>query len=124
VTLCGCFGGEAGTVLVPLIEQEGVSVRGTRTQTPNAVVVDDRRSGERQRLFETPATALPRHELDDLYGATLVEGLTATACVLGGPPQPDTIPPKTYRRLAVDLRRGNGGQRAVGTGQSAKTARV
>lgn len=107
VTLCGCFGGEPGAMLVPLVEREGVRVRSTRTETPNEVVVDDHRSGERQRLLETPARPLARHELDELYGAALVEGLAATVCVLGGPPQPDALPADTYRRLASDLR-GNG----------------
>jgi 1-phosphofructokinase len=47
---------------------------------------------------------LSRHDLDELYGATLVAGLAAEVCILGGPPSPDVVPADTYRRLACDLR--------------------
>ena len=53
-------------------------------------------------------TELTRHELDDLYGATLVEALTAEVTVLSGPQGDGVIDDDVYRRLAMDIR-GNGG---------------
>jgi 1-phosphofructokinase len=48
---------------------------------------------------------LSRHEIDDLYAATLVTGLAAGVCVLGGTnPECPAVPAEVYRRLATDLR--------------------
>jgi 1-phosphofructokinase len=107
VTLCGAFGGETGTVIRTLIEQQGISVRSVDAETPNAAYVHDRRGGERTVVSETPVFPLSRHDVDELYGAALVEGLEASITVLGGAP-PKVLPDETFRRLARDLR-ANGG---------------
>ncbi len=102
VTVCGCFGGESGAVLVPLIEREGVAVRATTMGSANVVVVRDARDGD-AAIVETPTRPLSRHDLDELYGAVLVEGLAAGVCVLAGRSPPPVLPADTYRRLASDL---------------------
>ena len=55
-----------------------------------------------------PDTELTRHELDDLYGATLVEAFAAEVTVLSGPQGDGVIDDDVYRRLATDIR-GNDG---------------
>jgi 1-phosphofructokinase len=66
--------------------------------------VHDRRSGERVIIAETPGGELNRHEVDDLYDATLVAGLATGVMVLTGPSHSGIVPEELYRRLAVDLR--------------------
>ena len=103
VTLCATFGGESGRVVRGLLEEHSMSVRSVETAARNGAYVDDRRSGERQRMGTTCATALTRHEIDDLYGVTLVEALKGSTCVLGGPGPEATVPADMYRRLAADI---------------------
>lgn len=51
-----------------------------------------------------PADALSRHELDDLYELTLVQGLRADVAILSGPDEDDVpVPHSMYERLARDL---------------------
>ena len=106
VVLCGPFGGESGRVVRGLVERGGITVRAIRTAGSNGVYVHDRRDGDRVTVAETPPRPLDRHELDDLYGASLVAGLEAQVAVLAGPgPWPVPVPPADhYRRLATDLR--------------------
>jgi 1-phosphofructokinase len=104
VTLCGSFGGETGAVVRMLIEQEGVTVRAVETDADNVAYVHDRRGGHRTVLAEMPTAPLSRQDLDSLYNAALVEGLTSDVCVLGGPPTSNQLPADVYRRLAADLR--------------------
>jgi 1-phosphofructokinase len=73
VTLCGAFGGETGTVIHTLVEQQGINVRAIDAETPNSAYVHDRRGGERRVVSETPVLPLSRHDVDELYGAALVE---------------------------------------------------
>jgi 1-phosphofructokinase len=103
VTLCASFGGETGAVIRTLIEREGVAVRGVEVDGGNVAYVHDRRGGARQAVAEMTPSPLSRHDLDELYGATLVAALDAEVCILGGPPGPDVVPADTYRRLACDL---------------------
>lgn len=104
VVLCGSFGGETGVVARSLIADGGIRVRDVPATGSNGAYVHDRRDGERQLVGEMAPSTLTRHDLDDLYGAALVEGLDADVCVLGGPPAPDVMPAETYERLATDLR--------------------
>ena len=104
VTLCAPFGNDTGRVLRTLIEGEGVAVRPVEMQAANGAYVHDRRSGERVVVAETLSGELNRHEVDDLYDATLVTGLDSGVVVLTGPVHTGVVPPKLYRRLAVDLR--------------------
>ena len=64
----------------------------------------DRRSGEREVVATMAAGPLTRHEVDDLYGVTLIEALASEVTVLTGPRE-DIVPDDMYRRLALDARR-------------------
>ncbi|GLY15974.1 1-phosphofructokinase [Kineosporia sp. NBRC 101677] len=101
--LTGPFGGESGEVLIPLIEREGIIPRPLRTNHTNGSYVHDRREGEREVVATHNAYAISRHDHDELYDLTLVEGLNAGVVVLGGPDGENLIEPETYRRLASDL---------------------
>jgi 1-phosphofructokinase len=104
VTLCGSFGGETGAVLREIIPQAGVTVAATAARGANGAYVHDRRGGERTELATMPADELTRHDLDELYGVTLVEALAAGTMVLTGPECDGILPDEVYRRLAVDAR--------------------
>jgi 1-phosphofructokinase len=109
VVLCGSFGGETGRVVRALIEAEGVTVCGIAAAGSNGTYVHDRRSGQRVETASMAGDPLTRHELDELYGIVLLEGIESDVSILGGPTGPPIVPPSTYRRLAVDLR-ANGGK--------------
>jgi len=104
VVLVAALGGEAGDVLRPLLQREGIQLRVLNTDVSNSVYVHDRRKGERQQLAEAPGEPLGRHEQDELYGLALAEGLKADVSLLSGVVNPDVMPPDMYRRLAGDLR--------------------
>jgi 1-phosphofructokinase len=111
VVLCASLGGEVGQVLEPLIADEGITVRAISAGSRNGAYVHDRRGGTRVDVAEVPGDALSRHELDELYGLALAEGLVAGVCLLSGPANPAVVPPDMYRRLAADL--GRNGRRVV-----------
>lgn len=111
VRLCGSFGGESGRVVAGLIEREGIDVCDVAAVGANGAYVHDRRSGERITIAEMSPAPLSRHEVDELYGAALTEGLESDVCVLGGPVTPEVLPADIYRRLAADL--GAGGTTVV-----------
>jgi 1-phosphofructokinase len=108
VALCCALGGETGTVLRGMLDRTGidvVAVEGGR----NGAYVHDRRDGDRRQVATMPAAELSRHEIDDLYGATLVEAIAADVTVLSGPQGDGVIEDDVYRRLALDIR-ANGGR--------------
>jgi 1-phosphofructokinase len=111
VVLCGAFGGEVGRVLEPLIASEGITVRAVQGESHNGTYVHDRRGGTRVDVAEVAGESLSRHELDELYGMTLAEGLAAEVCLLSGAAHPAVVPADMYRRLTVDL--GRNGRRVV-----------
>ncbi len=102
--MCASFGGETGRVLRTLIDASGVRVAGVSTAGSNGAYIHDRRSGEREVVATMAAGPLTRHEVDDLYGVTLIEALASKVTVLTGPQQ-DVVPDDMYRRLALDARR-------------------
>ena len=104
VQLCATFGGETGEVVRSRIVAEGVDLRAIEVTGSNGGYVHDRRSGERVEIATMPAAHLSRHDVDELYGATLVEALEAEVTVLGGHHDEAVLPADTYRRLAADLR--------------------
>lgn len=109
VTLCAPFGDDTGGVLRTLIESEGVRVEPVRTAGSNGAYVHDRRGGERVVIAESPGPEITRHEIDDLYGLTMLAGLSASVTVLTGPTPGTSFPGDFYRRLATDVR-SNGGR--------------
>ena len=112
VVLSATFGGESGAVVKALLEPWGISVRAVPTAGWNGGYIHDRRSGERVPVAEMVGRDCSRHEIDELYGATLVAGLEADVVVLGGREAPqlgrdrtgETFPLEIYTRLARDLR--------------------
>ena len=104
VVMSSTFGGEVGRILKGLLSAEGFDLRAVSTASTNGAYIHDRRSGERTEVASMSATPLSRHEIDELYGASLVAGLNASVCVLGGPSGGSILSPDIYRRLASDLR--------------------
>jgi 1-phosphofructokinase len=111
VVVCAILGGETGRVLGPLIQAEHVELRAVYGESRSGAYIHDRRGGERVAIVETPGDPLTRHELDELYGLALAEGLDAGICLLSGVPDPKLVRPDVYRRLAADLR--NNGARVL-----------
>lgn len=109
VVLCATVGGETGQVLRHLLHGEGIELHLREVDGRNGAYFHDRREGSRAELVEMPADPLQRHELDDLYELTLIQGLETGFAVLGGPGGPGVVPASLYRRLAADLT-GNGCQ--------------
>jgi 1-phosphofructokinase len=102
--LCSPFGGETGALARDLARGEGLEVRAVETGGANGSYVDDRRGGERRVLVEIPAAVLSRHELDDLYAATLETAVDSGVCVITGTHADRIFPEETFRRLGADLR--------------------
>jgi 1-phosphofructokinase len=103
VTLCATAGGEVGKVLELLIADEGITPRVINRGGASGWYVHDRREGSRRLIADAAGPPLSRHELDELYGLTLAEGLRAPVSVLSGPSHPSVISADVYRRLAKDL---------------------
>ncbi len=103
LTLCASFGGETGSVARHLAEQASMSLRVTSSASSNPAYIQDRRSGERQEILNVPASPLTRHDIDNLYSATLTASLAAKVCVLTGTQDPEVLSATVYRRLAIDL---------------------
>jgi 1-phosphofructokinase len=103
VTICTALGGEIGRVLQPLIKAEGIELRVVNGHSANGVYVHDRRGGRRVVVAEAPGEPLARHDLDELYGLALTEGLRADVALLSGPASERVVDTDMYRRLASDL---------------------
>ncbi len=103
VTLCASFGGETGSVARHLAEDASMSLRATVSAKANPAYVQDRRSGDRREVVNVPAGSLTRHDVDNLYSATLTASMGARVCVLTGTQDPEVLSATVYRRLAKDL---------------------
>lgn len=111
VMLCAVLGGEIGQVLQQLIEAEGIGLQMVSGHSGNGVYVHDRRGGKRVLIAESEGDPVARHDLDELYGLALTEGLRADICLLSGPTSETVVDTDTYRRLASDLSRN--GKRVI-----------
>lgn len=100
--LCGPLGGEAGKAFLGLLGQFGMDVSSVNVAHRSPVVINDRRSGERETIADSPTIQLERHETDDLYGRFLDKALTTNLCVITGQ-STEIVPPDLYRRLGHDL---------------------
>jgi len=100
--LSGPVGGEAGQVFLGLFRQWGIDMSPIRIAAGTPVILQDRRSGEREIIAATPQPSLERHELDDSYGRFLERALTSGVSVITGQSE-QLIPLQTYRRLGHDL---------------------
>lgn len=104
VTMCCSLAGEAGQVIRHLLEDDGVTVVGIERPGRASAYVQDRRGGERAEIGTEVGDPIARHELDELYGSVIREGMRSGVVILSGPAGDDVLPPDTYRRLAADLR--------------------
>ncbi len=104
VTMCCVLSGEGGRVLRHLFEDSGVRVVAVEREARASAYLHDRRGGKRVKVIETSGSPISRHHLDELYGITLREGLSADLVLLSGPASEKTLPADVYRRLAADLR--------------------
>jgi 1-phosphofructokinase len=103
VTLSASFGGETGQVVRCLLAAEDVELVATDVAATNGAYVHDRRSGDRHEVAAMDSEPLSRHDLDELYGATITDALDADVCVLGGTGGDGIVPAEVYRRLTADL---------------------
>lgn len=103
--ICGPLGGEAGKVFLGLLGQFKMDVSAVEVAHRSPAVINDRRSGERVTLADSPTIQLERHEIDDLYGRFLDKALASNLCVITGQSE-EIVPPKFYRRLGHDLAAG------------------
>jgi 1-phosphofructokinase len=103
VTLCSALGGESGQVLAGLLADEEIELLSAVSAGANGAYVHDRRGGERRSIVEIAGAPLSRHELDDLYGKTLMAALDCGTLVLTGS-RDRVVAREVYRRLAMDAR--------------------
>jgi len=103
VTLCSALGGESGQVLAGLLAVEEITLVSAASAGANGAYVHDRRGGERRSIVEIAGAPLLRHELDDLYGKTLMAALDCGTLILTGSPD-RVVAHEVYQRLATDAR--------------------
>jgi 1-phosphofructokinase len=103
VVLCAAVGGETGDVIAKLLADDDVTLRTVPRETANGWCVHDRRDGSRAEVAEDHGEPMVRHDIDELYGVALAEGLQSAVSVLSGPAEPSIVDPDVYRRLAADL---------------------
>jgi 1-phosphofructokinase len=105
VTLCSGVGGETGAALRGLIATTDVEFASVSVKDPTPVLISRRVANlELEMIAEAMSGRFSRHEIDDLYGVTISEGLCAGVVLLTGPRPEEVIPPETYGRLTADLR--------------------
>ncbi len=102
--LCGFLGGEAGTVLRPLLEQLPIELRLVETSTASGAYIHDRRSGERVPLAQSASMPPSRHEIDDLFSITCAAALDADVLALCGPYPGEALPLEIYGNLVADVK--------------------
>src|SRR5205814_2637231 len=107
VRMVSPLGGESGVMLRAAVEHAGISLRAVDMAGANGVSIHDRRGGDLEEIVNVDSNSLTRHEVDELYGAALVEALRARVCVLAGAAEPPVAAANVYERLTHDLR-GNG----------------
>ena len=101
--LCAPVGGETGMVVHDLLARDRTELRSVPMHSDNAAYIHERRGGERRTVLEGPASALGRHERDQLFSVTLGAALEAGTCVVAGAQQNAVVPDELYERLVTDL---------------------
>ena len=102
--LCGFIGGETGAVLEPILRDLPGELRLTRTATASGSYVMDRRSGERNPIAQALSEPVSRHELDDLFAATVATALASDVLAICNTYPAGVIPLETYGALVSDVR--------------------
>ena len=103
-TVVAPIGGEAGTVLRAIVKDADLELRAVPMNGTTGAHLNDRRGGELADLAVMHGTMLDRHDVDELYGAMVVQALDADVCVLAGPGSTPVLGPEVYERLTTDLR--------------------
>ena len=101
--LCGFIGGEAGTVLRPLLEQLSIELSLVETAEASGCYLHDRRSGERVPLAQSAAMPASRHEVDDLFSVACAAALDADVLAVCGPYPDAALPLEIYGKLVADV---------------------
>jgi len=102
--LCGFVGGEAGTILRPLLEQMPVELRLVEMAGASGIYIHDRRSGEREPISQSAALPASRHEVDDLFSVTVAAALDCDLLAICGPYPENTVPLEIYGGLVADVK--------------------
>jgi 1-phosphofructokinase len=102
--LCAFLGGEAGTLLEPLLASLPGERQLVRTAGAGGCYVMDRRGGERQLVAQALSAPPSRHEVDDLISVTVAAAVGAQALVVCNPFPGDALPLAVYGELVADVR--------------------
>jgi len=107
--LCAFLGGESGTLLGPLLQEDGSAAPGyelrlVRTGTPSGCYVTDRRSGRRELVAMSVSDPPSRHELDDLFSRTVAEAIDCGTLVVTNPMPGASLPLEVYADLVTDVK--------------------
>jgi 1-phosphofructokinase len=102
--LCGFAGGEAGSVLRPLLERLPGERRLVEAAAESGCYVVDRRAGRRDALAFTTSEPPSRHELDALFSLTCAEALACGWLVVANPTPAEALPLSIYGDLVADAR--------------------
>jgi len=102
--LCGLNGGESGALLEPLLTRLDADLHLVASVSASACYVTDRREGERTLLSCVLPDPPSRHELDELFSLSCVEGLAGGWLVLTNPLPAEALPLEIYGDLLRDVR--------------------
>jgi len=102
--LCGFIGGETGTALRPLLEEMPIELRLIETATDSGAYIHDRRDGERRPLAQSAGLPPSRHEIDDLFAASVAAAIEADVLALCGPYPGEALPLEIYGNLVADVK--------------------
>ena len=98
------LGGEKGAILEALAPLWGVALERVDVEPEPPGYVHDRRTGDRVEIARSRGAQLNRHELDDLYGKVLEQGIAAGFTVVTGRQESHGFPLDAFTRLGSDLR--------------------
>ena len=102
--LRGFIGGESGIVLRPLLERMDVEMRLVETAEASGAYLHDRRSGERVPIAQSAAMPPSRHEIDELFSATVAAAIDSEVLALCGPYPGEALPLEIYGKLVADVK--------------------
>jgi len=104
VIMCSPLGGEFGEPLRHLLTAQGITVRSTDLDSGTGATIVELGADERATVAQMPSQVLGRHELDDLYGMTLVEALDSDVLIVTGVDPSSLVPADFFGRLVADVR--------------------
>jgi 1-phosphofructokinase len=102
--LCGFIGGETGTSLRPLLEEMPAELRLVETAAASGAYIHDRRAGERRPIAQSASMPPSRHEIDDLFAATVAAAIDSDVLALCGPYPGEALPLEIYGNLVANVK--------------------